>query len=383
MPLQGLAGKHTFESFLDLVKVHHRNTNEEIRILAYVSNLTPERLFDSMKRFPTFNVTELGEIVEVRIERSSSSDSESKPREEESSDTETASAQTSTATSTYYCHFNRKRGLLLCFTTDTLEEAGRTMDRFVNHTNGIFPLWIHPITFDKIRREIQSKNPDSIISEFHAHRYKMNGEDVIRPNYEERYFKYMADDGRFTLDELSKAYGVLPTSILFNILNVCKFRITNMGRFAFAHGDLDFLFNIINEVLAKVLETKALIEKAKIEFIPVNMGKKEVKLPKVIPVDIVFSREIDFSEVERLVDNMSGEDFNFEIFDMLLMPGSIHLSGTIVDRNKNIGFNITGNSEKITLSPRKDTNFDSMMQFYKMITERLDLKAEIRASTIP
>ncbi len=381
MPLQGLTGKLTFESFLDSVKLHHRNTNEEIRILAYVSNLTPERLFDSMKRFQTFNVTELGEIVEVRVERLSSSDSGS-ALGEKSNDSETALAKISSTSSTYYCHFNRRRGLLLCFTTDTLEEAGRTMDRFVNHTNGIFPLWIHPITFDKIRREIQNTNPDSIISEFHAHRYKTDGEDVIRPNYEERYFKYMADDGRFTLDELSRAYGVLPTSILFNILNVCKFRITNMGRFAFAHGNLDFLFNIINEVLAKALETKALIEKAKIEFIPVNMGKKEVRLPKVIPIDIVFSREIDFSEVERLVDNMSGEDFNFEIFDMLLMPGSIHLSGTIVDRNKNIGFNITGNSEKITLSPRKDTNFDSMMQFYKMITERLDLKAEIRASTI-
>ncbi len=379
MPLQGLAGKHTFESFLDLIKVHHRTTNEEIRILAYVSNLTPERLFDSMKRFHTFHVTELGEIVEVRIERSSS-DSEPKTRDEEPSTSETMTTQPST--STYYCHFNRRRGLLLCFSTDTLEEAGRTMDRFVNHTNGIFPLWIHPITFDKIRRDILSKNPDSIISEFHAHRYKMDGEDVIRPSYEDRYFKYMADDGRYTLDELSKAYGVLPTSILFNVLNICKFRITNMGRFAFAHGDLDFLFNIINEVLAKVLETKALIEKARIEFIPVNMGRKEVKLPKVIPVDIVFSREIDFSEVERLVENMAGEDFNFEIFDMLLMQGSIHLSGTIVDRNKNIGFNITGTSEKITLSPRKDTNFDSMMQFYKMITERLDLKAEIRASSI-
>src|SRR5690606_24673163 len=248
MPLQGLDGKHTFESFLDLVKVHHRNTNEEIRILAYVANLTPERLFDSMKRFPTFHVTELGEIVEVRIERSPAN-SETKTRGEESDNHAASSAQPST--STYYCHFNRRRGLLLCFTTDTLEEAGRTMDRFVNHTNGIFPLWIHPITFDKIRREIQNTNPDSIISEFHAHRYKTDGEDVIRPNYEERYFKYMADDGRFTLDELSRAYGVLPTSILFNILNVCKFRITNMGRFAFAHGNLDFLFNIINEVLAK------------------------------------------------------------------------------------------------------------------------------------
>jgi hypothetical protein len=128
------------------------------------------------------------------------------------------------------------------------------------------------------------------------------------------------------------------------------------------------------------LKAKSLVDKARIEFIPLNMGKKEVKLPKVVPLEIVFSREIDYSEIEKLVDNMKGEDFNFEIYDMLLISGSVHLSGTVIDRYKNDAFNITGNLNKLTISPRKDTSFDSILQFYKLIIERLDLDARIQIS---
>jgi hypothetical protein len=383
MPLAGLTGTLTFENFIDILKVYHKESNDEIRILAYVSDLMPQVLFDMIRRSPIFNVTDLGDIIEVKADKADNINSKSDEETVTLSYEDESKRNNNGNTSVYYCHYNHKRGLLLCFTSDTLEDAGRTMDRFVGHTKGIFPLWIHPVTFDRIRRQILNNNPNSIISEFHASRFRTNNEDVIRDNYEQRYFKYLGDDGRYALDELSSPYGVLPTSIVFNILNVYKFRITTAGRFAFAHGSLDFLFDTINEILSKVLETKAVIQRAKIEFIPVNMGRKEIKLPKVVPLDIVFSREVEFTEMEKLIDNMTGEDFNFDIFDMSLISGSIHLSGTIIDKNKNIAFNITGNSEKITLSPRKDTGFDSMMRFYKMISERLDVKAEVKAPANP
>lgn len=351
MPLSGLEGKFTFASFLDRLKTHYLNTNEEIRILAYVTDLDPKELFESMKRFSGFAVSSLGDIVEVKTSNLG-------------------------FFSTYYYHYDYSKNLLLCFTSDTLEDAGKTMDRFVNQKYRISPLWIHPIQFDKICRKIIRENDDTIINEFHASRFRVDGEKVIRDNYE-RYFQYNGDDGRFTLEEITKAYGVLPTSIQFVIPNVCKFRITERGRFTFVYGNIDFLFNIINDILTHVLVTKSIIDKAKIEFIPVNMGKRELRLPKLIPLDIVFSREIDYSEVEKLVNNMTGEAINFEIFDMALIPGSIHLSGTIVDKNKSTAFGIIGNSNKITLSPRKDTNFDSMLQFYKMIIERLDLNSTL------
>ena len=253
------------------------------------------------------------------------------------------------------------------------------MDKFIHQKYKITNLWIHPLSFERISRKIISENSNTIITEFHASRYRKQGEVVLRDRYQ-RYFKYMGDDGRYTLEEVSKSYGVLPTSIQFIVPELCKFRITDMGRFTFIHGDLDFLFSIINEILSEVLTTKSIIDQAKTEFIPVNMGKKEIKLPKITPLDIVFSREMDYSEIEQTINNMTGEDFNFEIFDMALIPGSIHLSGTILDRNKNLAFNITGNTNKVTLSPRKDTTFDSMLQFYKMIIEKLDLKATVTVS---
>lgn len=355
MPLSDLEGKFTFESFLARLKTHCLNTNEEIRILAYVTDLKPEELFDSMKRFG-FIVSDHGDIIEVRANYITMGNIESY--------------------STYYYRYDFKSSLLLCFTSDTLEVASKTMDRFVNQKHRIYQLWIHPLEFSKICQKIIRENENTIINEFHASRFRVDGEKVIREDYP-RYFQYNGDDGRYTLEEITKAYGVLPTSIQFIIPNVCKFRITEMGRFTFVYGNIDFLFDIINDILTHVLIAKSIIDKAKIEFIPVNMGIREVRLPKLVPLDIVFSREIDYSEVEQLINNMTGEAFSFEIFDMALIPGSIHLSGTIVDKNKNIAFSITGNSNKVTLSPRKDTSFDSMMEFYKMVTERLDLKAKL------
>ncbi len=101
------------------------------------------------------------------------------------------------------------------------------------------------------------------------------------------------------------------------------------------------------------MRTKKIIDEVKTEYVPINMGIKEVKLAKVVPLTIQFSREIDYSEMQNLLENMTSDDFNFEIFDMSLIPGSIHLSGTVIDRNKNQGFNITGSARKITLSARE------------------------------
>lgn len=325
-----------------------------------------------MKRFG-FDIIQHGSIVEVKT------GSISIGEEIEGAGSERLALGILPSISIYYCHYDYERNLLLCFTSEALEETEKNIGRFVEQRSRITSLWISPLIFSKIMRQIISENENSIISEFHASRFMVDSKEVIRENFD-RYFRYTGDDGRYTLDEISRAYGVLPTSVKFIIPNISKFWITNKGKFTFIHGDIDFLFDIINNILSYVLKTKSLIDKAKIEFIPVDMGIREVKLPKVIPLEIMFSREIDYSEIEKLVDNMKGEDFNFEIYDMLLLPGSIHLSGTVVERNKNGEFNITGNLNKLTISPRKDTTFDSMLQFYKMIVERLDSNAQLQIS---
>jgi hypothetical protein len=358
MPLAGLQGKLSFERFLEYIKSYHLETGDEIRIFAYITDLQAERLKSLIERYG-FQVKDLGDVFEVKASYS------------------TLESQNST---TFYCRLDKK--LLLCFTSDTIDDANRTIDKFVNQQNGIFPLWIHPVAFDNIRRKILNEKPEAMITEFHAtrdHYYRFD-QKVIREQYN-RYFRYSGDDGRETLEEINRSYGVIPNHILFWIPGVCKFRITNQGKFAFIHGDIQYLFRIINDVLATVLKTKKIIDEVKSEYIPVNMGRKEIKLAKVVPLNIKFSREIDYSEMQGVLENMTGDDFNFEIFDMSLIPGSIHLSGTVVDKNKNEGFNITGNARRIALSPRGETTFDSMMHFYKLIVDRLDIKAECSVST--
>ncbi len=132
---------------------------------------------------------------------------------------------------TFYCHLDDK--LLLCFSTDTFDDVTKTLDRFVSQQNGIYSLRIHPLAFNNIREKILLDNAEALITEFHARRdlYFKLDQKVIREQYM-RYFRYSGDDGRYTLEEVSRAYGVLPTHILCWIPNICKFRITNQGKFA-------------------------------------------------------------------------------------------------------------------------------------------------------
>lgn len=306
MPLCSLDGDFTFERFVEWLKLFYKQTNEEIRILAYITSLRSEELFNFMKRFG-FDVVLHGDIAELNA---------SNLHIRESTESHHYSMNAKPSTSVYYCYHDYERNLFLCFTSDALEETDKTIGRFVQQRKGITPLWISPTVFDEIKNKIVRQNEDSIISEFHASRFRLNFEEVVRANYD-RYFRYTGDDGRYTLNELTRAYGVLPTSLKFIIPKVCKFWITNKGKFTFIHGDIDYLFDVINDILSNILKDKSLVDKATIEFIPVNMGKKEVKLPRVVPLEIVFSREIDYSEIEKLVDNMRGEDFNFEIYEFL------------------------------------------------------------------
>lgn len=359
MHLSNLNEVFTFDSFVQCIK-QYTSKNEEIRIFAYITNLERTKLFDFMNRFG-FSIRQLGDIIELKL----------------------TSGEKNENDSIFYCHI--KENLVLCFTSYSFEDGEKTIDKFVSQHNGIYPLWIQPDTFDWISRSILNKDPNSMILEFHATRRHMDAssrrEKVLREDYP-RYFKYLGDDGKYTFEEISKIYGVSATHFQFLIPDLCRFRITNMGRFALINGNIDFLFEVINQVLSKVLEMKSVIDRARTEFIPVNMGRREINLPKITPLNIIFGREIDFFQIEQFLNYITFEDSNFEMLDMSLLSGSVHLSGTLVDRNKNTEFSITGSTNKMTLSPREDTTFDSLLNFYRLVIERLDTDARCQVREI-
>ena len=142
MPLSDLHDNSTFESFLEQLKVHHNKTNEEIRILAYITDLDAKELFDSMMRFG-FETSSRGSIMEVKVTINI-------PTEEDY----LFSNKLMNNYISYYCHYNYKENLFLCFTSETLEVASKTMDKFVNQKSRITLLWIHPLTFNTLYRQI-------------------------------------------------------------------------------------------------------------------------------------------------------------------------------------------------------------------------------------
>ena len=184
---------------------------------------------------------------------------------------------------TFYCYYDEKRRALLAFTSSSAEEIDRTLDDWVHHQPNVYYLWINPRLITDIEARIINDHPDTIIPAFTAMRFPWSKfSKVIRPDFE-RSFQYHGDDGRFTLEELENYYGVLPTSIDFAVPRAAHFRMTDYGLFTFKSGNLDFVFDVINQALSGALKEREIIQEARYEFIPLTSGRKQLQVLNVVP----------------------------------------------------------------------------------------------------
>jgi hypothetical protein len=125
--------------------------------------------------------------------------------------------------------------------------------------------------------------------------------------------------------------------------------------------------------LGIVLAIRKIIEDSRLDLIPVRMTKKELKVPILVPWSIKFSKPLEYTDGEALVEQL--ERTNFTLLNPILAHGSLLLDATIVDEKKKSIFSISTGSDKMIIAPRYNVSFDSFLRFFQAIVERIDPEA--------
>jgi hypothetical protein len=272
----------------------------------------------------------------------------------------------------YFSYLDPKTKVLLCFTEANSDQIRDTIDPIAT-SPGIYHLWIGPTTMEEVKNKIISMYLQAQITHFTVKRVpSMSFKGEIRPDIE-RTLIYDAKDGRETLNEVRYYYGAFPTEMIFEIPAVMRFRMKSEGAFHLMKGEKESFFEILNMVLGIVLAIRKIIEDSRLDLIPVRMTKKELRVPILVPWVIKFSKPLEYTDGEALVEQL--ERTNFTLLNPILSHGSMLLDATVADEKKKSLFSISTGSDKMIIAPRYGASFDSFLRFFQTIVEKIDPEA--------
>ena len=284
----------------------------------------------------------------------------------------------------YYIHEIQK-GLLMFFSLSRREEYNSTLRPFVKHTSGITQMWLPYSTFESAINFIKSTYDANIYS-FTARRLWSSKFPAKRRGDISRSIHYSGDDAGHSLKELREIYGVLHTSVDFQI-DSDKIRITNDGFFLIRNINRDIL-RIVEEIIDKVIAEPIRLRNISTK---VHISKKDewntFKISKLMSGKINFNTKLSSSLVDQLFRSFKDEEAgrteegielpNFSFIDTNLSDDSMHYSATVVDEDKGTIFGISGNDNSLILVPKHRTTFESFINFYRLVNETIDQSSNL------
>lgn len=262
-------------------------------------------------------------------------------------------------------------GLLLLYTTATIQDYGKTLGRRIERSLGATKMWMKPKLFEIFWKGILEET-GGFIYRFTSRRGPLDTNPCkIRPDYRRR-FNYTGDDGTQTLAELEELYGAAPESIYMEINKNLKIHITNDGLYSaqeISADAMNLFFKHLDEIKDSILEMRTVSKSMKFEVVSefdirtVSIESGVIKLRDSV---------VDYVMAEKMMDAL--EEFSF--IDLNLEAGSVSLTATVVDEMKGSIFNINASESQILIVPKIRTTFESFIGFYRGIVESVDEYAE-------
>lgn len=269
----------------------------------------------------------------------------------------------------YYANYYND-SILILFTAVTEEGIKETLDPIIEKRHGICKMYIYPKNFEMIKDYILTEKINANILSFKAFRKPEIIEGEIRPEITDRIIDYKGRDGKETLKEFRKYYGVIPSRLEFEIEN-SHFKIEDDGRFllyTINEETFNLIFDIIELILKEILNIKQISQKIRFNLINKQSGRLQIEMPEINAGKIKLSYKINALIVEDMIQNIP--DFSF--IDVNIKEGSLSFSMSIIDELKSSVFNISGSEDSITIISKYKPYFDSFMRFYYHFTENID-----------
>lgn len=268
----------------------------------------------------------------------------------------------------YATYYNNS--ILILFTAVTEEGIEKTLNPIVEKRPGICKMYIYPQNFEGIKDFILSNKENANILSFKAFRKPDVIKGEIRPEITDREISYKGRDGKETLKEFRKYYGVIPTRMEFEIEN-CHLKIEDDGRFliyTINEDTFNLIFELVELILIEILNIKNISQKIRFKLIKKQSGELELEIPEINAGEISLSYKINASIVEDMIENIK----TFSFVDVSIKEGSLSFSISVIDEFKQSVFNLSGSEDTIVIIPKYKSYFDSFMRFYHYFTENID-----------
>lgn len=269
----------------------------------------------------------------------------------------------------YYANYYND-SILILFTAVTEEGIKETLDPIIEKRHGICKMYIYPKVFEMIKDFILTEKTNANILSFKAFRKPEIVEGEIRPEITDRIIDYKGRDGKETLKEFRKYYGVIPSRLEFEIEN-SHFKIEDEGRFllyTINEETFNLIFEIIELILKEILKIKDISQKIRFNLINKKSGKLRIEIPEINAGKITLSYKLNALIVEDMIKNMP----KFSFIDVNIKEGSLSFSMSVIDELKLSVFNLSGSEDSITIISKYKPYFDSFMRFYYHFTENID-----------
>lgn len=240
---------------------------------------------------------------------------------------------------------------------------------FLKKVKNIYYMWIPKRIIEDLIEGFKKKYPQFLIKEFHAER---DSTEHFKAHFREkidRKMTYSGLDGLEVLKEHKYYYGVRPYLVDISIIDLCSFRINKNGYFIYDSGDLTFLLDIVQKLYNNL---KYILDPTmKTHYYEENLKDINIPILNVQPIIAKLKNfELDTDNIEVFNAILRGS--GFEIFNQIVVEGSINFNCDIIDTEKKAIFNVSSGGKELILTPQYDTTFDTIFSFIELLSEKID-----------
>lgn len=272
-----------------------------------------------------------------------------------------------------YLYRHPETGAPIIFTANSYDDFRRTAKSMVESTENLYTLWLRPSEVSEVREEIRDKQGVRLTGfDYDTFGKEQKHEAQRRPGHR-RSGSHDSDDAIDILEDWKIEYGIHPTQLRFSLPARGEFHFSNDGEFVMKSGDTVFLYEEI-------------VESALIKAYPLSETAQAAELNKVTkagidhieqqPLEMTIEDSLDYDDVDDVVAEMKADDFY--PYSYQAAPGSLLFNGRIVDERNGGMISVSTDGETMTVLPRYDSGFDSLLRFYRFIVEEVDPDTSIQ-----
>ena len=249
----------------------------------------------------------------------------------------------------------------------------RTADKIIRDSEGIYSMWFPPESMALLKGRILEEEGSKLVA-FEGKKFgrEQKYEEERRPGTR-REGEYRAPDAATTLEERKKEYGITPTHLYFEWPTKGDFHFRDEGEFVLTRGDPDFFFNdVVTPGLEEVEPLNTAIKSSELHIVE-RQGVQQIEKETL---EIELDSPLEYNEVGDLIGNM--KDDGFYPYSYQAAEGSLLLNGRIVDEASGGMISLSTDGEILSVLPRYESGFDSLLRFYRFVVEQVDADATVK-----